>query len=342
MAESSYPFDNTAIATELQWSRMMRLLGSDGVETTPGADDLSATKTASLSVTVAPGAAWIRGFYYTTDTPKVIGLPANTTTNPRIDLIVLRVNWTTNAMTSDYVQGTPAATPTPPAVTRNEGLGVYEIPLAEARVEAGGAISTVADRRRTLGKPVLWCSSDNHPDPEGIPTLAYETNNRRVMFTGGDGTWEPLPGVAYRPQYVFSGDAGNTTSTSWVQSLTNTADATMDDTFTAPPSGIVIIRSGAYLYNGSSNGESHIAIRLHNDTLNSYVWDVNSGTDADRGLHLDLPSATGGGGASCAGVWRATGLSPGYTYTISQWYRVAATGQTGEFDDRYIETQPIP
>ena len=88
--------------------------------------------------------ALVRGYKWysgTSNFNKTIA--ANSSGNPRIDLVVLRLTRATWAVTVEVVQGTPAATPAVPALTQNTGSsGVFEIPLAEVTVASGA--STIA------------------------------------------------------------------------------------------------------------------------------------------------------------------------------------------------------
>jgi hypothetical protein len=84
------------------------------------------------------GFAWIEGYMY-----KIEGGPFYLTHDlpdtqyDRIDRIVLRLDKSleVRAINAKVLKGTPSATPTPPALTRNDN--VYEISLAQVRIEAG-------------------------------------------------------------------------------------------------------------------------------------------------------------------------------------------------------------
>lgn len=87
-----------------------------------------------LTVRVNVGKAYINGGFFKPKTVTDLNIEDSDTTNPRYDMVVLRWDATIKKIYLDIVKGTPAATPSVPALTRNEI--VYELGLARIYVAA--------------------------------------------------------------------------------------------------------------------------------------------------------------------------------------------------------------
>ncbi|WP_328545457.1 hypothetical protein [Streptomyces europaeiscabiei] len=154
MAEFSGPFTGSSISTELQWSRMARWWGLDGVHADDAADlTLKVTGSGATTVAVATGRAFVNGFYYDNDATKNLAVPANAGGSARVDLVVLRASQSANSVTAVYKEGGVTA----PPLTQEED-GVWEIPLAQCTVAAGSTVVmavNVADRRYFTDRGVV-------------------------------------------------------------------------------------------------------------------------------------------------------------------------------------------
>ena len=85
-----------------------------------------------LAVSIAAGSAWINGYRYeNTDTLNIPLTTANGS-NPRIDRIVIRLNQINRSIKIAVVDGTPAATPVAPELTRTSDI--YELGIADVLV----------------------------------------------------------------------------------------------------------------------------------------------------------------------------------------------------------------
>ncbi|HXG72828.1 MAG TPA: hypothetical protein VNJ04_19710 [Gemmatimonadaceae bacterium] len=114
---------------------------------------------ASMTVSMATGAAVVRGIPYENfAAAKTITIAAADVTNPRIDTIAIEVvppgAGENIEGRSAYVklQGAPAATPVAPALTQSSTL--FQIPIADVRVDAGLtliAANKITDRRVFAG-----------------------------------------------------------------------------------------------------------------------------------------------------------------------------------------------
>lgn len=197
MAQTSYPFDNQD-TTETQYSQLFRRLQSSGVAGTPDSTDLKVTADSSgMSVKVAAGFAIVRGHAYRSDAQETLTITASAT-NPRRDLVVLRLDPSTNSITLAVKAGTPAASPTDPALTQTEN-DVFEIALARVEVPANAVTitsSNVLDRRTFIGSQFgLWQTALR---PTGIAG--------RGGFNSSSGRAEVHDGSAWR-ELAYSGDA---------------------------------------------------------------------------------------------------------------------------------------
>jgi len=112
--------------------------------------DFQVLANSGMNLTVKAGDAWINGYYAWADTDETIAIASSPMSNPRIDRIVLRLDLTQSgrAITLAVKQGTEAATPVAPSLTRN--AEVCEIALADVTVGVNvSAISqaNIADLR---------------------------------------------------------------------------------------------------------------------------------------------------------------------------------------------------
>jgi hypothetical protein len=333
VAEETFPLDDTPAATELQWSRLTRMFAVDGVDATPASNALRVNPTSGLNVGVAVGNAVLRGFIYRNTAVKSIGLATNTSTNPRIDRIVVRIDTTTNTGTAMAIQGTAAATPAAPAMTYSETI--FDLPLALCRVEANDTISTVTDVRAFNDRGVVPCTSGNRPDPRGRAMVAVETDTNNVIFTTGDGSWHiGLGDTTYRTRFAWSYDQGDTSASTWDSTLNNTATPLVTLTFTTPPSGDVLIRISAYISNTEANRLSRMGVRI--DTAGGAV------AVGDGNISINHTTAAVGGGddgSSCSGE-KVFALDPNTSYTAV--VRYITSGGLAKFDNRTISIQPLP
>lgn len=105
---------------------------------------ITANSPAAANVLVKPGAALVNGTNYYNSSDLTLSIAANASGNPRIDVIVLRKSFAAQTVRAVVLQGTPAASPTPPALTQSAGI-TWEIPLAEIAVASGFVTITQAN-----------------------------------------------------------------------------------------------------------------------------------------------------------------------------------------------------
>lgn len=181
MAQTSYPFDS-ANTTEAQYSQLFRRLNFTGVAGVPGDQSVQVYGDSSgMQVKVRTGYAMVRGHFYKSDTAVTLSIAASSS-NPRRDLIVLRLDPTTaNSIVLAVKNGTAAASPVDPTLTQTDE-DVFEYPIARVNVAASAstiAASAVDDLRQFMGEPVgKWTTALRPTSPQkGIigwnDTLGY-------------------------------------------------------------------------------------------------------------------------------------------------------------------------
>lgn len=187
MAEFSAPFDTSSITTELQWSRMARQWGADGVHANdPASTALKVTGSGTTTVSIAAGMAFVNGFYYHLDAAKTLSVPANTGGAARVDLVVLRADQAANSVTAVYKTGGTSA----PPLTQVED-DVWEIPLAQCTVAAASTIVTAAnvvDKRYLTSRGVVPSLPGTRPPSQKHTLLVDGTD----LYIGDGAGWKWL------------------------------------------------------------------------------------------------------------------------------------------------------
>lgn len=143
MTITYYPFGAGAGSgiDEAEWSEMAKYFRATGViEGGLALNDLEGyADSTGMQVKVKSGVAMIEGHFLKSTAVETLPITTADGSNPRIDLIVARVDWVNNDMELDVVDGAPAGSPSPPALTRTSS--VYEIQLAEVYVDT--SVSTI-------------------------------------------------------------------------------------------------------------------------------------------------------------------------------------------------------
>lgn len=197
--------DDPGVLTS-DWTRMARSFG--GVDINSGVVGHAGGNVAKVYadasgrlVKVMPGYVLLQGSYRYWDTTENVSIAANTSGNPRIDLIVVRKSPEDRTVTLEVIQGTPGASPTEPTETVTD-LGIYEVPLAAVRVENGAAVITADKvRERRLFRPhmidtgmSMWWAGQLNKAPAGflphsLTPVSRDTYHR--LFTAIGTTWGP-------------------------------------------------------------------------------------------------------------------------------------------------------
>lgn len=136
-------YDRTYNAND--YSDNLAVVISNGVLRSTG-DDLQVTAS-GLSVSVAPGRAWIDGHYYLNDSPFDFSATTPPVGGKRYDRVMLRLNLdiTERRISLIYVEGVASNSPVKPAPTRNDS--VYDLVLADIYVDTNATSLVVTDTR---------------------------------------------------------------------------------------------------------------------------------------------------------------------------------------------------
>lgn len=279
MAQSFWPFAGIK-ATETQFSQYNRRLMMSGVWGDPGDQTLRIAAGVGLATNLKAGYAFIRGHMYYSDADVSVSVLA-ADAQPRIDLVVLRMNPTANTITPVVIKGTPAASnPAEPTPATTDAAN-YDIPIAAISV-AGGATSIIAgnitDRR--IFAATQWGIWETQSRP-GTALNPGTPRKGQAGFNSLLGTPEFWDGAAWQLFTPSSVDPA-TLSSAVPISKGGTGSATAADARTAL--GITPASIGAQVA-GSYAAASH----------------VHSAADITSGI---LALARGGTGASTASAAR--------------------------------------
>lgn len=160
MATLLTPQDNTNMA-QAQWQEMFQGMLSDGV-LAGQLNSYAVTTTSGLGISVASGKALVRGFFARSDAAVALTAAAADPSNPRIDRAVLHCDLSAHTLTVQLLTGTPAPSPTPPALTQTST--VWEISLSQVRVNAGSTtITSLTDERAYVAPMVLVGDAAHRP-----------------------------------------------------------------------------------------------------------------------------------------------------------------------------------
>lgn len=142
-AEDGSPiYDRAADSSVLR--RWMANYFTDGVFHGVNSMGMRVTPGAGMEVSVSPGAVSIQGAIGIEDVARKLVLSASGT-SARIDTVVARLNLETDVRSVDLyvVTGTPSQNPVRPSLTRN--MSIWELGLADIRVNAGSSQLTITD-----------------------------------------------------------------------------------------------------------------------------------------------------------------------------------------------------
>lgn len=249
MTQTYFPFDAGAGAniTESQWQQMAKFFFGTGPIKSQLNEFLVYADSTGMQCKVKSGIAWIQGHFFQSDAEVVMPIATAPSSNSRIDRVILRVDWTANTVTINVLQGTVAASPTPPALTQNNAK--WEISLAQVLV--GTSVATIAagnitDERVFAGNDynfqvnyfgLIPVDSNSSGDIFPIGVLVGSLPAGAVNYPAGFGTLVNFRTSNVRHSQLFFGTgngAGNTiapyyrmwyngTWTAWQQLYSNDA-----------------------------------------------------------------------------------------------------------------------
>lgn len=270
----------------------------------------------------------------------------------------------------EIIEGEPKALPQAPAapdaslalfsVAVGAGLsaGTGGIDWDNARVDlrpttvaVGGILPTRSDDTAPGGYPghyrdvndtlQRWNGSAWVPYPKGVGGVVpagvlttggypgqYRDSTTGVLQRWNGSAWLPaVPG----PVFAQSLDAGYTTSTAYTAALTDTAVSALTLTFTAPPSGSVIISCGARMYTkDSETASAHMSPQVAQGS--TVIWPA----DDERAATM-----SGAVNKSASTQLRLNSLTAGATYTVTAMHRSSNSAVTCWFDTLFLRIDPI-
>ena len=145
MTITYFPFDAGAGSdvTEDEWREMAEHFRQTGV--LPGElNELEVFGDSSgLQVKVKSGKAWVKGHYMKNDAELIVPISTAHATLGRIDLVVVKVDFTGNVITIETHDGTASGSPAAPALTQT--ASIWETKLAEVTVAAVAATINSGD-----------------------------------------------------------------------------------------------------------------------------------------------------------------------------------------------------
>jgi hypothetical protein len=185
--DNAYPAPSNNLEDLPQWESFFTGLSANGVVPTYGSHFSPSISSPGRTVTIATGAAMIRGFFARGTTTTTTSVPAADTQN-RIDRLVLRLDRSAVAA-ADWIKphiitGTPAASPQIPAITTSTSTsGVWDLTVCRWTSRSNGALDTLVDERITLSPTTLVFRSDARPTPSPADfCFGWEWNTGKVLY----------------------------------------------------------------------------------------------------------------------------------------------------------------
>lgn len=207
MAQTSRPDPATGnVMADYEYEMIGRLFGADYLYGNPSNTATVYADSTGRQVKVRAGRSGIvQGTLWYSDqvTDEIVsGLPANTSGNPRIDRLVLRLDRSTRTVRTQYLQGTPGATPATPALTQSTSVtsGLYDFPLARWQVASGYTTIAASDIVTeawycTVPGQVLF-RNNSRPQgalvKDGMQGFNYDTGQPETYWGG---QWIPMYNV---------------------------------------------------------------------------------------------------------------------------------------------------
>lgn len=228
MASSTWPDGSPRSVDDNEYEILGSAWSTDGVVGSPADTSVVYGDASGMQVKVRSGKYAVvhgKGWYSgTSDITKAIS--ANGTGQPRVDLVVLGLDRSTQLVTEYVKAGTAGANPQPPALQRDAagaGSGKWEIPLARVAVASGAA--TISSGNVTVVAPWIGTGSLLMPDVASLdriwtptPGTTAVVGSDMYLYTSGNGWrrahWNAAWGVIGGKDYYGNGSvtaAGVTT-----------------------------------------------------------------------------------------------------------------------------------
>mgnify|MGYP001125606127 CR=1 FL=1 len=183
---------------QTEFAEVMERIFKNGIFPGAGSElKVEPTDPARMAVRVAPGQAWLRGYWYKNDDWKEIDLPPADPNYPRIHRIVLRLDTVNERKIIATVKiGTPQAIPSVPELERNDQY--WELSLATVYVAASVTSVTandITDDRYTesccgvaVPRDIHFARMENKPiRMEVVSSFPSSPQPGQVIFHSGAG-----------------------------------------------------------------------------------------------------------------------------------------------------------
>lgn len=191
LTDYGFPFNSVASDRTYAasvWREYFKAIFTNGVINDIGNKiEITESDTPAKSVKVNTGQVIINGAMYEVDAFETVNIADNASGNPRIDRIVARLDYVNRLMEIDVVAGTPAASPTAPALTQT--VSTYEISLALVAVANGFTTiedAQITDQRefsKTIGQKEFEDENDLLQYDRSVETLDAFGNPIDVRYT---------------------------------------------------------------------------------------------------------------------------------------------------------------
>jgi len=174
-----------------------------------------------MFVEVGSGYGWVHGYWYYNDAAKSLAV-APTTTNPRIDLVVIRNSIIgARTITTVILQGTAAAIPVAPTLTQNETtwetlVATLTIPTGTSSAITSGMISN-AETGMSVLKMLL---SDMDAYDGTISMSNHKITGSAICSSAQDGctlAYAQSKGIPDEPIGIMTWHGGSSPPTGWVE-----------------------------------------------------------------------------------------------------------------------------
>lgn len=177
---------------EVSFAKMMNAVGGYGIIGTYAGTDFAITSVAgqrNVLVQGQPSTLWAPGVLVTmdADASPAAGASLNSSGFTRIDLVVMRVNWTTDACALMIVEGTGSSNPVAPTTYNKVPGTVFDVVLAEMTLpHNAGQYSAIRDRRVWL-QDGLMVQPNGLVLPDSYPGRLLAEPNDGFLYLGGFG-----------------------------------------------------------------------------------------------------------------------------------------------------------
>jgi hypothetical protein len=139
MTQIGYPLASTQVNKPQDWSNMAQnWLGTGVIKGKLNELAVYADST-GMQTKIKTGQAHMQGHFFQSDAEETLAIATANSSNPRIDRIVVRLDYTSDSVQLAVLQGVPAVSPTAPALTQNSTR--WEISLAQIYI--GANVSTI-------------------------------------------------------------------------------------------------------------------------------------------------------------------------------------------------------